>query len=346
MTVLVVKDVGKKYQISGQAREVLKDINFSVQAGDFVNLRGCNGAGKSTLINSILGLQQIDRGTIEIFGLPPDDSRSRLRVGCMLQRARVPKHLKVEELIDLVRSYYPNPLSTEEILTRANLKERRNNKASDLSGGEERSLYFALAIAGNPDLLILDEPTNDLSATAREKLWQQIKDFNREGKTIIIVTHQESDLQEINQSVRRVLELDAGKLEEIPQDRPVNPAPSLSTIPQKFQLLNFPLDKAFLSQIKVELLSLLRQPSFLLTAIVFCGLAGFFRTNANNQMVVFVGVATFNLLFVALERFGVQIATEQTQGWTKLLRVTSLPAQGKRIKITQPLSSKDCVILQ
>lgn len=79
MTVLVLKDVSKTYRGFGQKTEVLKNINFSVKAGDFINLRGSNGAGKSTLIGSILGLQQIDRGTIEIFGLPPEDSRSRLR---------------------------------------------------------------------------------------------------------------------------------------------------------------------------------------------------------------------------------------------------------------------------
>jgi len=328
MTVIEIKDISKTYGSSWNQKPVIDGINLSVEGGEFVNLRGTNGAGKSTLISLILGLQTPDRGQVKVFGISPQNPQSRLLVGCMLQRARVPEHLKVEELINLVRSYYPNPFSLEELLKRANLQHRRYNRAAQLSGGEERSLYFALAIAGNPDLLILDEPTNDLSDTARAKFWQQVKDFNREGRTIVVITHQESDQQEMMSQVTRVLNLEGGKIHEVPTqpiDKASNPENSETPKFNRPKIVFFPALSALWGQFKIELLDLIRNPVFLASLFIIYCFTVFLNKNDPNVMAYFTAIAAFNLLLISVEKFGIRIAAERTQGWTKLLRVTPLP---------------------
>lgn len=328
MNVIEMKNVSKSYGGFWDKKTILDEINLSVKAGEFVNLQGNNGAGKSTLINLILGLQTPDKGKIKVFGFDPKNPQSRLLAGCMLQRGRVPDHLKVKELINLVRSYYTTSFSTEELLERSNLKHRRYNRANQLSGGEERSLYFALAIAGNPDLLILDEPTNDLSDTARAKFWQQVKDFNREGKTIIVITHQQSDQQEMIAQVTRVLKLEDGKISDVTiqendqafnQEKPEYPQYNRSRI------VFFPALSALWGQFKVELLDLIRNPFFLISLFIIYCFTIFLDKNDPNVMSYFTAIAAFNLMLIAVEKFGVRIAAERTQGWTKLLRVTPLP---------------------
>jgi ABC-2 type transport system ATP-binding protein len=99
---------------------------------------------------------------VRLFGEDPKNFNSKTRLGVVLQKVAIPKNLKVKELIDLLRSYYPNALSTGEILNTVNLKGKENNWASKLSGGEAQRLFFALALVGNPEFLILDEPTRNL----------------------------------------------------------------------------------------------------------------------------------------------------------------------------------------
>lgn len=200
MNIVELKNVTKTFKEGGRERKVLDNINLTIQAGEFIILKGEMGAGKTTLINLVLGLQKADSGTVKVFGYLPEQPESRLKIGLMLQKTRAPENLKVEELINLIRSFYPKPYSTEELLMRSQLDPKRSDWASSeqLSGGEERSLYFALAIASNPKLLILDEPTTGLDPQARTRVLQQIRDFASEGKTILLVSHIESDADAIS----------------------------------------------------------------------------------------------------------------------------------------------------
>jgi ABC-2 type transport system ATP-binding protein len=297
-----------------------------VHPGEFIHLQGENGAGKSTLLNLILGLQQPNSGKVKVFGCSPTESISRSRVGCMLQKARVPDYLTVRELIELVRSYYSEPLATDEILQRANLVEKQRCPANVLSGGQERSLYFALAIAGNPDLLILDEPTTHLDQDARAQFWKQVKDFAEQGKAILVVTHVSSDCDDFADAVTRTLVLEKGTVQE--------PSSNQSKkIIQKSYLdsinagpLPQPLLKMVAGQLKVEFLELIRKPMFITVALAFYAMA-FLLPQAFQQsaLPILAGVAAFNIIFTSVEKFGIRIAAERENGWVRLLRVTPLP---------------------
>lgn len=334
MNIVELKNVTKTFKEGGRERKVLDNINLTIQAGEFIILKGEMGAGKTTLINLVLGLQKADSGTVKVFGYLPEQPESRLKIGLMLQKTRAPENLKVEELINLIRSFYPKPYSTEELLMRSQLDPKRSDWASSeqLSGGEERSLYFALAIASNPKLLILDEPTTGLDPQARTRVLQQIRDFASEGKTILLVSHIESDADAISDLATRTLTLSRGQIqevrtcrfEEIQQAKLQDSGDRLQV--ERLVIKTENLISMLLGQTQAELLKLIRQPVFLLSMLVLYSVAAFFPKNMPNAISYLTGLAAINLLLVAVEKFGVQIAAERKQGWTKLLRVTPMPA--------------------
>src|SRR5262249_18374404 len=149
--------------------------------GEVVALLGPNGAGKTTAINIMLGLSQPSSGHVRLFGLDPRDLRARSRCGVMLQESGVPLNLKVRELITLFRSYYPAPLPRTEVIALAGLHDKVKARAGTLSGGERQRLYFALALCGNPDVLLLDEPTAALDVEARRTFWSQMRGLVQAG---------------------------------------------------------------------------------------------------------------------------------------------------------------------
>jgi ABC-type multidrug transport system ATPase subunit len=172
-----------------------------------VILRGNNGAGKSTLLNLIMGLLQPSYGEIRLMNSSPQLPESKNRVGVVLQEANVPKSLKVKELVQLMESYYVNPISTEEVLTKVNLQEKKDAWAASLSGGQKQRLYFALALIGNPELLILDEPTRNLDDEGYQEFWKQIKICREQEVTVLMVTNNKADWEEINQLATRIVNL-------------------------------------------------------------------------------------------------------------------------------------------
>lgn len=174
MNIIELKHVSKVVPEGFQQKPILQDINLIVQRGEFIWLRGENGAGKTTLLNLILGLLKPSSGEVELMGLSPQSANSKIHVGVAFQDVQFPTNVKVKELIELFRSYYHNPLSTEEILNKVKLKDKENDWAIKLNGGHQQRLNFALALAGNPELLVLDEPTIGLDERGREKFWQEI----------------------------------------------------------------------------------------------------------------------------------------------------------------------------
>jgi ABC-2 type transport system ATP-binding protein len=189
--------------------EALKNVSFAIEKGSLVAMLGPNGAGKTTSINLMLGLRRPTSGKALIFGDDPRRIATRKRFGAMLQESGVPQLLKVTELVELFRSYYPKPLPTDQVVKLVGLDEKANTLVRDLSGGQTQRLYFALAICGDPEVLFLDEPTVGMDVEGRRVFLRVIRDFAAGGKTILLTTHY---LEEADELAERVLVIDKGNV--------------------------------------------------------------------------------------------------------------------------------------
>ncbi|MEH6889514.1 ABC transporter ATP-binding protein [Bacillus sp. JJ864] len=190
-------------------KKAVNNVSFTVAKGEIVALLGPNGAGKTTTISMMLGLRDPSEGKVSIFGKSPKHRDVRNRLGAMLQEVSVIDSVSVEEAIDLFRSYYTNPIAKETLLQLSNLASERKQRCEKLSGGQKRRLNFALALAGNPDLLFLDEPTVGMDITSRKSFWDTIRKLADEGKTIILTTHY---LEEADALADRILLFGNGKI--------------------------------------------------------------------------------------------------------------------------------------
>ncbi|MFZ0630107.1 MAG: ABC transporter ATP-binding protein [Acidobacteriaceae bacterium] len=187
----------------------LSDFSMTLHAGEVVALLGPNGAGKTTAVRLLLGLVGADSGSVRVLGRDPRDADARTRIGAMLQVSRVPEMLRVREHIDLFRSYYPHPFSTEEVIRAARLESVANKMFGKLSGGQKQRTLFALALCGNPDLIFLDEPTVGMDIESRRGLWDQVRALSAAGKTVLLTTHY---LEEADLLASRIVVINKGKL--------------------------------------------------------------------------------------------------------------------------------------
>lgn len=167
----------------------LDAVDLVVQRGELLALLGPNGAGKTTAIGLLLGLARADAGTVELFGMDPQRIEARRRIGVMLQSAELPPTLRVGELLRLTASYYPAPRRLEETAAMAGIGDLLKRPYAKLSGGQQRSVQFALAVCGRPELLFLDEPTVGMDIDARQKLWAAIRRLVAEGCSVLLTTH-------------------------------------------------------------------------------------------------------------------------------------------------------------
>ena len=167
----------------------LADVELAIPQGRIVGLLGPNGAGKTTAVRLMLGMMRPNRGRVTVFGGDPGNTGVKVRIGAMLQVAKVPETLRVREHIQLFSSYYPQPLTCAETIALAGLESVAGRLFGELSGGQKQRVLFALAICGNPDLLVLDEPTAGLDVEGRHALWERVHDLVARGKTIILTTH-------------------------------------------------------------------------------------------------------------------------------------------------------------
>ncbi|WP_438348213.1 ABC transporter ATP-binding protein [Paenibacillus sp. FA6] len=171
-------------------KKAVDHVSLSIEKGSIVAILGPNGAGKTTVLSMMLGLIKPSQGSVRVMGKNPKDIEVRKRIGAMLQEVSVMDGLKVRELITLIRSYYPDPLDISQLTPLTGLEEEDLNRfATKLSGGQKRKLGFALALAGNPDLIFLDEPTVGLDVTARRMFWDKVRTLTALGKTILFTTH-------------------------------------------------------------------------------------------------------------------------------------------------------------
>jgi ABC-2 type transport system ATP-binding protein len=172
-------------------REVLRGVDFDVAAGEVFCLLGPNGAGKTTTVEILEGFRQRTSGNATVLGMDPQAQPTRLRerIGIVLQECGFPRQARVKELIDCWRSYYPNPRSASDLLNVVELEEDKNTQVRKLSGGQRRRLDLALALAGDPDLIFLDEPTTGFDPESRRRCWGAIENLRTLGKTVLLTTH-------------------------------------------------------------------------------------------------------------------------------------------------------------
>jgi ABC-2 type transport system ATP-binding protein len=184
-------------------------LSLQIRSGETVALLGPNGAGKTTAVELLLGLANPDQGVVHLFGDPPAEAVAAGRVGAMLQDAGLPQWARVAELIDLVRSLYPKPLSVADTLQLADLEQVAGRRVERLSGGQRQRVRLALALAGNPELLVLDEPTAALDVDARRGFWQRVRGYVSAGRTVLFATHR---LEEADAVADRVVVIAGGRL--------------------------------------------------------------------------------------------------------------------------------------
>ncbi|MEU7857329.1 ABC transporter ATP-binding protein [Nonomuraea sp. NPDC049141] len=205
MNAIVFDHVSKDY---GNVLAV-DDVSLSIEPGKTVALLGPNGAGKSTSINMLLGLLRPSRGTVSVFGRTPRQAVAAGQMGAMLQSGQLIPELSVKELIDLVRKLYPEPLDLEEIFKLADLTDLVKRRANKLSGGQSQRVRFALAIAGAPKALLLDEPTAAMDVESRLRFWESMRGYAAGGRTVLFATHY---LEEADEHSDRVIVIAKGKV--------------------------------------------------------------------------------------------------------------------------------------
>ncbi len=191
------------------ALAALVDADLRLGAGEVLALLGANGAGKSTAIGLLLGLLKPDAGSAELFGKTPDTLAVRRRIGVMLQSAGIADNVKVRELLDLTRSYYPAPRSVADCVALAGLDGLLDRLYGRLSGGQQRRVQFALAICGQPEVLFLDEPTTGLDIDARQRMWATIRELVAAGTGVLLTTHY---LEEAEALAQQVVVLNRGRV--------------------------------------------------------------------------------------------------------------------------------------
>ena len=186
----------------------LAGLDLQVAAGETVALLGPNGAGKSTAVSLLLGLLSADRGEARVYGRSPSQAVADGLVGAMLQDASLMPGVRVGELLTMVRGLYPRPVSLADLVGLADLGPLLGRRVDRLSGGQAQRVRFATAIAGDPQLLVLDEPTAAMDVQARRGFWRQIRDFAGRGRTVLFATHY---LQEADDAADRVVVIARGR---------------------------------------------------------------------------------------------------------------------------------------
>ena len=205
-TVATLNHVVKTYRNNIVA---LDDLSLTLLRGEIVALLGPNGAGKSTAVKLLMGLSAPTRGAVRLFNADPRHTATRLRTGVMLQVGKAPEMLRVREHIQIFRGYYPHPMPYAGLVHAAGLEGIETRMFGELSGGQKQRVLFALALAGDPDILFLDEPTVGLDIESRRAMWGQIRSLAQRGKTVLLTTHY---LEEADALAHRIVVIHQGRI--------------------------------------------------------------------------------------------------------------------------------------
>ncbi|MGP3536306.1 ABC transporter ATP-binding protein [Microbacterium sp. RD1] len=207
MTIIEVEDLVKRY---GE-RTVVHDVSFTVAEGEIFGILGPNGAGKTTTVESIEGLRRPDGGRIRVDGLDPVRDRTTLpyRLGVQLQSSELPGKLTVREALRLYGSFYPAPADAADLIESLRLADTVARQYRRLSGGQKQRLSIALALIGNPRVVVLDELTTGLDPQARRDVWDLIERVRDRGVTVLLVTH---SMEEAERLCDRLAVIDSGRV--------------------------------------------------------------------------------------------------------------------------------------
>ena len=171
--------------------EAVAGIDLHVDRGEVFALLGPNGAGKTTTAEILEGFRPRTDGQVEVLGHDPakPDRELKERIGIVLQSTGVDPFLTVRETIEMYAGYYPHQRATDEVIDVVGLTEKRDARVAKLSGGQQRRLDVAIALAGDPELLFLDEPTTGFDPSARRNAWEVVRNLVSIGKTVFLTTH-------------------------------------------------------------------------------------------------------------------------------------------------------------
>jgi ABC-2 type transport system ATP-binding protein len=186
-------------------------LDLEVAPGECLGLLGPNGAGKTTTIEILEGLTRPDSGEVTVLGRRwgSQERELRERLGVSLQESRLAEKLSVYETLELFRSFYERGRPPEQLLADLSLEEKRNARVGKLSGGQRQRLAVACALAGDPEILFLDEPTTGLDPQSRLQLWEKIAAYKAEGRTVLLTTHY---MEEAERLCDRVAIVDHGRI--------------------------------------------------------------------------------------------------------------------------------------
>jgi len=202
---IVLRHLSKSYGLV----PAVQSLDLAIAPGETVALLGPNGAGKTTTIDMVLGLTRPDHGSISVFGVPPARAVEAGWIGGMLQTGAPLDHLRVRELVALTASYYPAPLGVDEVLRLTGADAFAGQWTTKLSGGQAQRVRFAAALVGDPDLLLLDEPTAGIDVEGRRDFWHSMRDIAGQGKTVVFATHY---LEEADAYADRIVLIAKGKV--------------------------------------------------------------------------------------------------------------------------------------
>ncbi len=203
-------DVSKNYQVRRASVRGLRGMTLQVPAGSIFGLLGPNGAGKTTSLEIAMGMRFADSGRVRTLGLDPVTSRDQLRaVACIQpQEVQLFEFLTVREILRTWASFYPRPLDVDEVIAELSMDSFCERRVTKLSGGQRQRLNVALALVGDPRLLILDEPSTGLDPVARQDLWAFLERTRDRGVSIILSTHL---MDEAERVCDRVAIIDVGR---------------------------------------------------------------------------------------------------------------------------------------
>lgn len=191
--------------------EAVKGVDFEVHAGEAFGILGPNGAGKTTTVEILEGLRPRTGGDARVLGFDPERQKQQLkdRIGVCLQATNLPAKIRAQEALDLFGSFYSRQISSEKLLQRLQLWDKRNAYYETLSGGQKQRLALALALVNDPQLLFLDEPTTGLDPQIRLEIHKLIEELKAENRTVVLTTHY---IEEAERLCNRVAIMDGGKI--------------------------------------------------------------------------------------------------------------------------------------
>ena len=192
-------------------RAVVDGVSFTVEEGEIFGILGPNGAGKTTTVECVEGLRIPDGGRVRVAGLDPvaDHDEVAKVLGAQLQQSELQPKLTVREALELYAAFYPRPLDWRPLAERLGLTEKLTTRFAKLSGGQKQRLFIALALVGNPRVVVLDELTTGLDPRARRDTWQLIEDVRAGGVTVLLVTH---FMEEAQRLCDRIAVIDKGRV--------------------------------------------------------------------------------------------------------------------------------------